>query len=50
MFDIIEQENVKVDRKQLGKILTLLETEKMLELEEEKAKAQSASVQQTEKK
>ena len=37
MFDLIEQDNVKVSKKQLGKILSILEKEKLIELEEEKA-------------
>lgn len=47
VFDIIEQENVKIDKNQLGKILLLLEKEKiieMVEMQEEKLKqAQSAA-------
>ena len=39
MFDLIEQDNVKVSKKQLGKILSILEKEKLIELEEEKAEA-----------
>lgn len=38
VFDLIEQENVKVSKDQLGKILHLLEKEKYIELEEEKNK------------
>jgi LETM1 and EF-hand domain-containing protein 1 len=36
VFDLIEQEKVKVSRDQLSKILNLLEKEKLIELEEEK--------------
>lgn len=39
VFDLIEQDNVKVSKKQLGKILSILEKEKLIELEEEKAEA-----------
>ncbi len=37
---MIAEENVKVSKDQLGKILTLLEKEKMLELEEEQQQQQ----------
>lgn len=35
VFDIIEQENVKVTKSQLGKLVTLLQKEKVIEFEEE---------------
>ena len=35
MFDLIEQENVKVTKEQMGKLLTLLEKEKLIEIQEE---------------
>ncbi|CAF0840856.1 unnamed protein product [Brachionus calyciflorus] len=38
VFDLIEQENVKVNKDQLGKLLNLLEKEKLIEIEEEKNK------------
>jgi hypothetical protein len=36
VFDLIEQENVKVTKDQLSNILNLLEKEKLIELDEEK--------------
>ena len=46
VFDIIEQENVKVDKVQLGKILILLEKEKIIEMQEEISKSQEQKQQQ----
>lgn len=43
MFDLIEQENVQVNKDQLSKILNLLEKEKLIELEEQQAKTKSTS-------
>lgn len=40
VFDLVEQENVKVTKDQLGKILTLLEKEKQIEKEEEQQQQQ----------
>jgi hypothetical protein len=47
VFDLIEQENVNVTKDQLAIILTLLEKEKLLELQEEQ-KAQQ-QLKQTQK-
>lgn len=38
VFELIEQENVQVTKDQLGKILHLLEKEKLIEMEEQKEK------------
>ncbi len=46
VFDLIEQENVKVSRDQLGKILNLLEKEKLIEMEEEEKQQQQQQQQQ----
>ena len=46
VFDLIEQENVKVSKDQLGKILTLLEKEKQIEKEEEQQQQQQQQQQQ----
>jgi hypothetical protein len=48
VFDLIEQENVNVTKDQLAIILTLLEKEKLLELQEEEQKAQQ-QLKQTQK-
>jgi hypothetical protein len=45
VFDIIEQENIKVDKVQLGKILILLEKEKIIEMQEEISKSQQQKQQ-----
>ncbi len=43
MFDLIEQENVKVTKDQLSNILNLLEKEKLIEADETKT-AEAAKV------
>ena len=48
VFDLIEQENVNVTKDQLAIILTLLEKEKLLELQEDEQKAQQ-QLKQTQK-
>ena len=45
VFDIIEQENIKVDKVQLGKILILLEKEKIIEMQEDISKSQQQKQQ-----
>jgi len=40
VFDLIEQENVKVTKAQLSNLIKLLETEKVIEFEEELNKLQ----------
>jgi hypothetical protein len=46
VFDLIEQENVKVTKDQLSNILNLLEKEKLIEAEETKT-AEAAKVSKT---
>lgn len=54
VFDMIEQENVKVTKEQMGKLLTLLEKEKLIEIQEEQqekaAKSQEKATAQNPKK
>jgi hypothetical protein len=40
VFELIAGENVKVTKNQLGKILDMIEKEKLIELEEEQKEAQ----------
>jgi hypothetical protein len=43
VFDIIEQENVKITKDQLAKLLVVLKKEKVLENEEELKKTEKQS-------
>ncbi len=50
VFELIEQENVQVNKDQLGKILHLLEKEKLIEMEENKMKEILEAASKQEKK